>query len=264
VKRPVWSAGDSVLVFTGDMIDGDMIDKGPRGVAVLRLIAALGREAREQGGEVIALAGNHEAEFLESVDERKHAGFIADLKSAGAAAGDVASCRGDIGEFLCGLPYAARVGDWFFSHAGNSGGRGIEELSRAIRLGGYSLTASDSMLEARLGNGAAWFASPGSGMSERQLIASYARALGVKHLVQGHQHNEVIFEDGVVRRKGEMFQRWGLLFLIDVGMSREVNDSLGAVLKIEPDQAFAICPAGARTLLWSRASDRSYGGAICR
>ena len=31
--------------------------------------------------------------------------------------------------------------------------------------------------------------------------------------------------DGVTRLKGEMFQRWGLLFLIDTGMSRKVKVS---------------------------------------
>jgi hypothetical protein len=37
--------------------------------------------------------------------------------------------RGEFGEFLCSLAFAARVGDWFFSHAGDSGGRKIEDLA---------------------------------------------------------------------------------------------------------------------------------------
>ena len=124
------------------------------------------------------------------------------------------------------------MGDWFFSHAGNTGGRTIRQISSEIEDGAYKFADPNSILEARLGEGKEWFSPAGSKSGERQLLASYAAALGVKHMVQGHQHNNVRFEDGVERHTGEMFQRWGLLFLTDVGMSREVGDSQGALLKI--------------------------------
>ena len=76
--------------------------------------------------------------------------------------------------------------------------------------------------------------------SKKQLLASYAAALGVKHMIQGHHHNDVKFADGAERHTGEMFQRWGLLFLIDVGMSREIGDSQGAALKITRERAVAV------------------------
>ena len=80
-------------------------------------------------------------------------------------------------------------------------------------------------------------------------------------MVQGHQHGAVSFSDGITRHKGEMFQRWGLLFLIDVGMSREIDDSHGAVLKITNTSAASICPDGKQTVIW-RADDRAgYGRA---
>ncbi len=231
-----WAAGKATFVVTGDMID-----KGPRPVAVLRLLIALKADAARVGGEVILLAGNHEAEFLAGPDAKKAADFIADLKKSGYSADQVARCKTDLGEFLCGLPYAARVGDWFFSHGGNTAGRSVEEISQGIENGSYSLTAPDSMLEARLGEGKQqWIASA----DEHALLQRYANALGVKHMVQGHQHGEVQFADGVMRHAGEMFGRWGLLYLIDVGMSREIDDSHGAILRIRAGKVDALYPDG--------------------
>lgn len=258
-----WNAGQSMLVVTGDMID-----KGPRPVDVLRFLMALRASAKAAGGEVILLAGNHEAEFLAGPDDKKAADFIADLKKEGYLPSQVAACHGDLGAFLCGLPFAARVGDWFFSHAGNSAGRTLAQIATDIRadvdkhgFAAKQLTDPDSLLEARLGEGNTWFAAPQSATGERELLTSYVEALGVKHIVQGHQHNEVKFADGVERRTGEMFQHWGLLFLIDVGMSEGVGDSRGAVLKIASGQAVAICADGAQTLLWDAAANTDTGRA---
>jgi Calcineurin-like phosphoesterase len=254
-----WTGGRSVLVVTGDMID-----KGPHSVAVLRLLAALRKAAPDSGGQVIVLSGNHEAEFLADPRAGKAEDFIADLKKAGYTPEKVAACEGDIGEFLCSLPYAARVGDWFFSHGGNTAGRSIAQIDRDIRKGleedgpaTKQLTGATSILEARLGEGKVWFASP----DEHGLLASYADALGVKHMVQGHQHNEVRFADGVERHTGEMFQRWGLLFLIDVGMSEGVGDSRGAALRIADGKATAVCSDGKETLLWQEAGAMQFGRA---
>lgn len=81
---------------------------------------------------------------------------------------------------------------------------------------------------------------PQQPLRRSSLLASYAAALGVKHMIQGHHHNDVKFADGAERHTGEMFQRWGLLFLIDVGMSREIGDSQGAALKITRERAVAV------------------------
>jgi hypothetical protein len=238
-----WSAGKATFVVTGDMID-----KGPKPVDVLRILIALRADAPKSGGEVILLAGNHEAEFLAGPDAKKAADFIADLKKYNYSPAKVAACQTDLGEFLCWLPFAARVGDWFFSHGGNTAGRTILQISAAIERGvdksGYGtkeLTAPDSLLEARLGEGKQqWISSP----DEHALLQAYANALGVKHMVQGHQHGEVQFADGVTRRAGQIFGRWGLLYLIDVGMSSGVDDSRGAILRITRGHVDAVYPDG--------------------
>jgi hypothetical protein len=261
-----WSAGNAVLVVTGDMID-----KGPRAVDVLRLLHSLQASALSKGGRVIVLAGNHEAEFLAIPTASKGKEFAAQLKAVGIAPSDVAACRTDIGEFLCSLPFAARVNDWFFSHAGNAGGRSIAQLTADLQTGvrkdGFAskqLIGDDSVLEARLndkGGATPWIDSRLSKYSEKQLLTTYTAALGVKHIVEGHVPSQVRFADGVVREPGEMFQRFGILFLIDTGMSEGVDYSRGAVLHITSKDATAICPDGKRTLLWDVEKDPGIGRA---
>ena len=254
-----WTGGRSVLVVTGDMID-----KGPHSVDVLRLLAALRAAAPKSGGQVILLSGNHEAEFLADPKVSKAKDFADGLKNAGYKPKDVAACEGEVGEILCSLPYAARVGDWFFSHAGNTDGRSLAQIEKDVREGlakdgtaTKQLIGPTSILEARLGEGNVWFASP----DERGLLASYAQALGVKHIVQGHQHDDVRFADGVERHTGEMFQRWGLLFLIDVGMSEGIDDGHGAALRIAGGKATAVCADGKETLLWQEGGAMEFGRA---
>ena len=233
-----WIAGKAVLVFTGDLID-----KGPHSVEVLKLVRSLRGAAARQGGRVVVLMGNHEAEFLADPTAKKAKDFADDLHRAGLVPQETAACGGDLGGFLCSLPMGVRVRDWFFSHAGNTGGRTIAQLAFDLQggidkdgFGAPQLVDGNSLLEARMGeegpNGKSWFDIETPKHSEEQLLSSYARALGVAHLVQGHQHQKVVFEDGQQRNAGEMFQWRGLLFLLDVGMSQGVGDSHGAILHI--------------------------------
>ena len=71
----------------------------------------------------------------------------------------------------------------------------------------------------------------------------------------------------MIRNQGEMFQRFGLLFLIDTGMSEQVDYSGGAVLHITfegGEAATAICPDGRKTLLWdSQARQDAVRAAAC-
>jgi hypothetical protein len=263
-----WSAGHAVLVTTGDMID-----KGPRALDVLRLLMRMRSEAQRVGGNVVILAGNHEAEFLANPGAPKGREFAGQLTKAHVNPAEVGACKGEFGEFLCSLSFAARVGDWFFSHGGNSGGRTIDQLAADLE-GGFEregfrsqqLIGDESILEARLnGEGRrSWIDEGLPAQSEKELLAEYAMALGVAHLVEGHVPSPVTFTDGVQRDRGEMFQRFGLLFLIDTGMSEGVNDSGGAVLHIKirgGEQATAICRDGKKTILWDSRAKQDVGRA---
>jgi len=260
-SEPRWTAGRSVVVFTGDMID-----KGPHALKVLELIHRLEIAAPSSGGRVVVLMGNHEAEFLAGTSPAKSKEFRAELASVGWNASKVAACEGDLGRWLCSLAFGARVNGWFFSHAGNTAGRTLPKLSADLEAGvekdGFrtpELIGDNSLLEARLGKNP-WI-EKGPGRDAQALLAADAAALGVQHIVEGHQPAKLDFADGVVREAGEMFQRYGLLFLIDTGMSVGVGDSHGAALHIRGDEAVAICPSGQETVIWDRGEHARIGRA---
>ncbi|MCU1339346.1 MAG: metallophosphoesterase [Bryobacterales bacterium] len=269
-RTVTWIAGRAVLLFTGDLID-----KGPHSVEVLRLVRSLRDSSARQGGQVVILMGNHEAEFLADPTANKVKDFANDLRAGGLTPADVAACRGDVGQLMCLLPFGARVCDWFFSHAGNTGGRTLSQLTADLQngvskdgFGSKQLVGQDSMLEARIGEegpgGKSWFEVDGPHRSAEQLLARYTAALGVAHLVQGHQHQAVLFDDSRQRNAGEMFQWRGLIFLIDVGMSEGVGDSQGAVLHIQSkngQKAVAICADGRKTTIWDNVQNPKSGRA---
>ena len=264
-----WAGEKSVLVVTGDLID-----KGSDSIAVITLLQMLQTDAENHGGRVIITMGNHEAEFLADPLGHKTKEFSLELKASGMDPVEVANCNGKVGQFLCGLPIAARVNDWFFSHGGNTNNRTIPELSAAIQAGfardGFAtkeLVGNDSILEARLNKkgpgGLPWFQQGKASTDPQKLLAKYAAKLGVKHLVQGHQNGNVKFPDGRSRKEEHFFQRYGLLFLIDTGMSEgiEDSDSTGGALRITGPtgnpKAIVICANGIEKTLWSRKkSDR--------
>ncbi len=267
-----WTGGKAVLVYLGDMID-----KGPRMVDTLRTIRGLQLAAPAQGGRVIAVLGNHEAEFLTDSGPKKFDDFRAELKKAGTSAKEVAACQGDLGTFLCSLPAGARVNDWFFSHGGNTNGHTLAQLDGQIRAGiqkdgwGTQMLADpNSLLEARLGEngpgGKPWIDMGLPKIHEKDLLAGFAKAMGVNHFVMGHQPNTVVFEDNIARQPGEAFQRWGLLFLMDTGLSRGVDNSKGAMLHIHQsaNTAEVLCATGKQTLLWDTTSHAGTGRAICK
>jgi len=265
-----WTGGKSVLVLTGDMID-----KGPKAPAVIVLLQWLREEAAKSGGRVIVTMGNHEADFLRNPDSDKAKEFVAQLKAGGLDAKAIAACKGELGEYLCGLPFAARVNGWFFSHAGNTGGRTMSQLISDLQsgvdkdgFGSKQLTAENSLIQARLGSqgpgGKSWFELGAKGQSADQLLAANAAALGVAHIVQGHQHAAVRFPDGQQRKVGELYEWHGRIFILDVGMSEDIAESVGAVLHIQGGAASVICPSGQATKLWDeKGKANSAKGVSC-
>ncbi|MBI3724719.1 metallophosphoesterase [bacterium] len=248
-----WSAGKAVLVITGDMID-----KWPHGLEVIRLVRALEARAAAQGGRVIALAGNHEVELLANPRGAKGSAFRGELEAAGIPLGDVVSGKHELGAWLRSLPLGARVNDWFFSHAGKTDGRTVAELEAALRAAidkdGFAaseIRREDSLVEARL-KPHPWWELPGE--KPEAVLDRSLKALGVRHVAFGHQPGHVRFSDGSARAKGELAAHLGRVFLLDAGMSRGVGDSEGALLRIHRSggttEAFAVKPDGSSRSLW--------------
>jgi hypothetical protein len=226
---------------------------------VIALMRALSASAATQGGRVVISTGNHEAEFLDDPTGDKTQEFQKELKAAGIDPNNVANGTDaeGIGPFLLCLPFGTRVNGWFFAHAGSTKGRTFSQLVGDIQSGvdqdGYAakvLLGNKGLLEARMKP--PWWEKDGDKpIDSFQRLLSFADALGVKHIVFGHQPGTYTFNDGTSRKKGTLFQKFdGLVFLMDMGMSQGVDYSTGALLRVDSTSATALDPDGTRKQIW--------------
>jgi hypothetical protein len=270
-----WAAGRAVLVCTGDLID-----RGNQGLRVIELFRTLEVQAAGAGGRVVVTLGNHEAEFLATGGHAKiNKEFVAELRAAGLTPAKVVAGRdgAGVGQYLLDLPVAARVNDAFFCHAGNTRGLTLAQLAERVRAGidrqGYTapvVADADSIVQARLHPRPWWEADAAAAVelrdaatprreraeAGRDRLAANLRALGVAHLVFGHQPMEITFADKSKRAQDEMFCGFGgLFFLIDTGMSRGVDGGRGALLRFrregKGETATAVYGDGSARELWS-------------
>ena len=210
-----WAAGTATLVVVGDLID-----KGPDGLDVIDAVMSLEASAAQAGGRVVTTLGNHEAEFLDDPRNAKAVkkdGLDAELAREGVDPDKLASGADPRGAWLRTLPLAARIGRWFFAHAGNTGGASVADLEKELESGfaadGFRATAvtgTHSILEDH-----GW-------ADDHALIASEAAALGVDHIVVGH-------DPGAYGPRGEIAVVGdGALFRIRADAGVQVAESLHA------------------------------------
>ena len=253
-------AGKSVLICTGDLID-----KWHQSTSVIALFRTLQTEAARAGGKVIVTLGNHEAEFLADPTKKKTADFRKELEQHGLKAEDVTAGTDSagIGKWLRSLPIGVRVNDWFFAHAGHTANRSLAQLRDDIQAGvdkqgfGAPVLADErSILQARMHPHPWWDTPKTTAAESKEVLAKCVHALGVKHLVIGHQPGHITFADHTKRSAGEMFQHCdGLIFLIDTGMSRGIGLSTGAVLHLHRGEksvhAYRMDVTGKSHEIWS-------------
>jgi hypothetical protein len=240
-KDAHWGAAGATLVVTGDLID-----KGPSGLEVIDFLMALQADAQAGGGRVVVTLGNHEAEFLVDPTNAKASGpggIDAELSADGIAPATLASAADPRGAWLRVLPFGARVGGWFFSHAGDTGGRAVDVLGATLEAAvkahadynDPAIVGTSSILESR-----AWYTAA--------VVAQNAAALGVKHIVFGHDPNALGARGAIAVAFGNALVR------IDCGMSPGVDDSKGKLLRVMQQGANDVVdeldPAGASRALF--------------
>ena len=261
-----WTAGNATLVCTGDVIDKD-----DHALKVIPLLQTIKAAAPAAGGQVIVTMGNHEAEFLADPDgkkeDKKAEDFLAELAGVTPQpiTPDQVAAGTDplnLGQFFLAMPIAARVNDWFFCHAGNTKNLSIPALTTALQAAidadGYAapfVATCDSLLEARM-HPHPWWEVPGNTPAQDQAaLAGVVKALGVNHLVFGHQPGKFTFSDGTTREKGTLTQKFGgLVFMIDVGMSSGIDDSKGSLMRIHKGGTVAtvIDHNGKESTIWTK------------
>lgn len=239
----IWTGRTGTL-----LVLGDLIDKGPQSLAVISLLQTLEAQAALAGGRVVVTLGNHEAEFFVDAFNSKAAGsdgINKEFQVLGVDPSAVASGQMTPGDWLRARPFGARVGPWFFAHAGNPQGLTIRELQLSFALARQAhedfndpfIVGAQSLLEAR-----AWYGSPA-------VVQQYLQALGVAHVVFGHDPNALGARGDIAVAQA------GSLFRIDCGMSPTIDDSKGRLLQLRRPSATRfvaeqVTPSGATTLLW--------------
>ncbi|TMC23300.1 MAG: serine/threonine protein phosphatase [Chloroflexi bacterium] len=112
-----WRAGSTTLWFIGDLVD-----RGPDGIAVLNLVMRLQNEATAVGGCVGSLLGNHEMMMLAAYRfGRRSTGlgsnFLSKWKQNGGNRKDLAGLHQQHLDWMAQLPAMALVGDYLLMHA---------------------------------------------------------------------------------------------------------------------------------------------------
>ena len=223
-----WAGADSILIVVGDLID-----KGPQPIEVIDALRALETSAAAAGGRVIVLLGNHEAEFFVNPTNSKadgSDGVDRELAALQIDPSTLAAGTEPRGAWLLARPFGARVGRWFFAHAGSTKGRTVAALDAALRAAltahptfdSDEIVGADSILEAR-----DWYGDP-------MVTTANVAALGVDHVVFGHDPNALGPRGAIAVAQDRRLLR------IDCGMSPLVNDSDGRVLRIRREGAVEI------------------------
>jgi hypothetical protein len=233
------------------VIVGDSINKGKDSAAVLLRIKELQDQAASKGGRVIAVLGNHEAEFLAEPSQCDEEFVDSAKKFPELQRGGKLSCKdlgkGPLGEFMQSMPVGAVVGTWMFSHAGYFD---YDLLKKARTAQQKQAVAAKFLRDTTNARAKSDFRTLVD--EDRSILKTHdwwqkhlpeardtLQLLGLTGMVVGH-------EPGFMGAEGEIaMNKFGWLMKLDAGMNPDREDSKGRVLKC---QVGLILPPNARGL----------------
>lgn len=231
-----WTGGRAHLVQTGDVLD-----RGPSSRLVMDLLRRLESQARQAGGAVHALLGNHEAMNLYG-DLRyttpEELASYRDLERSPRASPTEGHRRafspdGPYGRWLRGLNAVVRINGTVFLHGGigpRYSRQTVRELNEAVRgqLAGFPVRAGGITDDPE---GPLWYRGLARGDEEdlRGHVDKVLARLGARRIVVGHTPN----------LQGVRTRFAGKVVLIDVGLSSYYGGPLAALV-LEGDRAYAL------------------------
>lgn len=180
-----WSGGVHRLWLLGDLFD-----RGPGGLDVLRLVMRLQHQASPAGGSVNVLLGNHEALILAALKfSRQPTGgpggtFLADWEINGGNAADLDGLTPVEAAWLAHLPVLGREDGTIFAHADSEFymlyGQTIEDVNLTVAdlLAGEDACAWETFMHR--------FAMRMSFFRSGLALSGFLNQYGGKRLVHGH------------------------------------------------------------------------------
>lgn len=217
-----WSGGNARL-----FVLGDFLDRGPDGIAVIELVMRLEEQAPDDGGEVRALLGNHEALALGMYDfgpqsngtqSHRAQTFASSWMRNGGLASDQERLRPVHLDWLRSLPAIIHDDDLLLLHSDTleylAWGDTVDEINEAVRAALSNGDADESWLCWQRMTDRYAFLGEGGAAIARDLMAT----LGGDRIVHGHS----ILPDLLGLAPSELTEPWsyaeGLVLAIDGGL----------------------------------------------
>jgi hypothetical protein len=227
-----WAAGNSIFVQTGDVVD-----RGPDTIELYKLMQKLIVQAKEKGGQVIQLLGNHEVmnlandlRYVTPEDFDSFGGFE-ERKQAW-------SKTGWIGQYLRTLGVAAWVEGTVFFHGGahpNWSRLTVDGMNQETKKALQQLDPEELYRVGLFGNdGPLWYRGYALAPESKvcQVLDSALELMNATRMVIGHTPQL----DGKILSRCEH-----KVFVVDVGISR-VYGGNSAALEIQGSQVTALYP----------------------
>ena len=217
-----WRYGDGHIALVGDFVD-----RGPHVVPLLWLIYRLEGEARQAGGRVHYILGNHELQALAGDMDAWPDRMIATAQSLGGNGNQrLFSEASVLGQWLRSKPVIARIGNHLLVHGGISGD---------FLAGGFSIDAANAAARPHLASRRILMPARVQRVLGRTGVTRYRgmadRALGLERDPLQHLQ-QVIERYGVARvaightiAPRVVLQQRGLLLRLDIRHARQLPEA---------------------------------------